>query len=53
MSKRSQAEFLQWMGPVLDALRQLGDTGTPKEVSARISEAKGVPDSDRLSFAPK
>jgi restriction system protein len=46
MSKRSQAEFLQWMGPVLDALRQLGDTGTPKEVSARISEAKGVPDSE-------
>lgn len=46
MGRRSQAEFLQWMGPVLDALRALGDTGTPKEVASRVAEAEGVPDSD-------
>ena len=37
-SKTSQAEFTRWMGPFLDALRSLGDSGKPKEVSDKISK---------------
>ena len=39
MSKvKSQAEFIKWFGPLLDALRDLGDSGKPKEVSTKIAE---------------
>jgi len=37
MAKKAQAEFLRWFGPLLDALRDLGDSGRPREVSARIA----------------
>lgn len=37
MAKKGQAEFLRWFGPLLDALRDLGDSGRPREVSARIA----------------
>jgi len=36
--KKSQAEFTKWFGPLLDALRDLGDSGKPKEVSSKIAE---------------
>ena len=29
---KTQAEFIKWFGPLLDALRDLGDSGKPKEV---------------------
>lgn len=35
--KKNQAEFVKWFGPLLDALRDLGDSGKPKEVSSRIA----------------
>ena len=38
MSKKKQAEFVKWFGPVLDALRELGYSGKPKEVSDRIAK---------------
>ncbi|MGB0429315.1 MAG: restriction endonuclease [Bacteroidia bacterium] len=39
MAKRkSSAEFVKWFGPLLDALRDLGYSGKPKEVSKKISE---------------
>jgi restriction system protein len=39
MSKKvKKTEFVKWMGPLLDALRDLGDSGKPKEVSQRIAE---------------
>lgn len=39
MAKRNkQAEFVKWFGPVLDALRDLGNTGKPKEVCEKIAE---------------
>lgn len=41
--KDSQAEFVKWFGPLLDALRQLGGSGRPKEVSAKIAENLKVP----------
>jgi restriction system protein len=35
---RNKSEFLKWFGPLLDALRDLGDSGKPMEVSNRIAE---------------
>ena len=38
MARKKQAEFVQWFGPLLDALRELGDSGKPREVSSKIAE---------------
>ena len=42
--KKSQAEFVKWFGPLLDALRDLGDSGRPREVSDRIARNLNLPD---------
>lgn len=42
--KKRQAEFLKWFGPILDALRDLGDSGRPKEVTNRIAEKLSLSD---------
>ena len=42
--KKNQAEFIKWFGPLLDALRDLGDSGKPKEVSSRIATNLNLPD---------
>lgn len=45
MAKRKRhAEFVMWFGPILDALRDLGDSGRPKEVTNRISENLSLSD---------
>jgi restriction system protein len=44
MAKKSQAELIRWFGPLLDALRDLGDSGRPREGSARISRNLNLPD---------
>jgi len=44
MAKKSQAEFVKWFGPLLDALRDLGDSGRPREVSDRIAKNHKLPD---------
>jgi restriction system protein len=36
--KPSQAEFVRWFGPLLDALRQLGGSGKPREAADKIAE---------------
>ena len=37
-SKRKiTTEFVKWFGPLLDALRDLGYSGKPREVSERIA----------------
>jgi hypothetical protein len=38
--KNKKAEIIKWMGGILDALRELGGSGTPKEVSSKIAEIK-------------
>ncbi len=44
MAKRAKrSEFTKWMGPLLDALRDLGDSGRPKEVSNRIAQTLKLP----------
>jgi restriction system protein len=36
--KNSQAEFVRWFGPLLDALRQLGGSAKPREAADKIAE---------------
>lgn len=43
--KKNNSEFLKWFGPLLDALRDLGDSGKPMEVSNKIAENLKLPDS--------
>jgi restriction system protein len=44
VSKKTAAEFVKWFGPLLDALRDLGDSGKPREVSDRIAANLNLPD---------
>lgn len=41
MAKR-QSEFVRWMGPTLDALRELGGSGKPREVAELIADRYGI-----------
>lgn len=43
-NKKSQAEFIKWFGSILDALRELGGSGKPREVSNKIAEMLKLPD---------
>lgn len=43
MAKR-QSQFVQWMGPILDAIRELGGSGKPREVCDLIAERSAVTD---------
>lgn len=45
MSKKKGADFIKWFGPLLDALRDLGDSGKPREVSSKIAENLSLEDS--------
>lgn len=45
MAKKKRTEFVKWFGPLLDALRDLGDSGRPREVSDRIAKNLNLPDS--------
>lgn len=46
-NKKRKAEFVQWMAPLLDALRELGDTATPQEASDLVAQKCGVPDAKK------
>lgn len=43
--KNGKTEFVKWFGPVLDALRALGGSATPKEITEWIGEEFEIPDS--------
>lgn len=45
MAKRKN-EFVRWMGPVLDALRELGGSGKPREVLDLVAERQGLSDAN-------
>lgn len=45
--KPIQAEFLKWFNPLLEALRDLGGSGQPKEVYETVARMQNVPDSVR------
>ena len=42
--KNSKTEFVKWFGPVLEALRALGGSATPKEITEWIGNEYKVPD---------
>lgn len=44
-SKKGGAEFVQWMGPLLDCLRALGGSAKPREVSNWIARELKLPTS--------
>jgi restriction system protein len=46
MSKRKigKTEFVKWFGPILDALRALGGSAKPREITEWIGEKMNIPD---------
>lgn len=46
MAKKStgKAEFVKWFGPILEALRALGGSGKPKEITFWIGKKYNIPD---------
>ncbi len=42
--KNGQTEFVKWFGPVLDALRALGGSAKPREISEWIGKQLNIPD---------
>ena len=47
MAKSEKAEFSRYLGPVLDALRELGGSGRPKEVQDRVAKNLNISDKIR------
>jgi restriction system protein len=47
MAKSKQAEFSKYLGPVLDALRELGGSGRPKEVTDKVAKKLNISDKIR------
>jgi restriction system protein len=45
--KSGQSEFVKWFGPLLQALRDLGGSASPREAIERIAENEKVPESVR------
>lgn len=43
--RNSQAEFIKWFGPLLDALRQLGGSAKPREAADKIADNLDLKDS--------
>jgi restriction system protein len=41
---RQGAQFVQWFGPVLDALLGFGHSGMPAEIIERMAKDQKVPD---------
>lgn len=52
MKKSEGAQFLQWYGPILDALRALGGSGTPDEVVDKIASTLNLPDAQLNETLP-
>ncbi len=47
ITKKGQAEFVRWFGPLLDALRDLGGSASPREAIDKIAQIERVPDALR------
>ena len=46
-AKKEGTQFLRWFGPLLDALRELGGSGTPDEATDKVAELCKVPESQQ------
>jgi restriction system protein len=51
-TKIEGAQFVRYFGPLLDALRNLGGSGTPDEVVERIAQNLNIPDSVQNELLP-
>lgn len=49
---RRRAQFVRYFGPLLDALRRLGGSGTPEEVTERIASNLSIPDEVQNELLP-
>jgi restriction system protein len=45
--KNKQSEFVRWFAPLLQALKDLGGSATPREALERIAEIEKIPDALR------
>jgi len=55
MAKRRNLEgtkFLRYFGPLLDALRKLGGSGTPEEVAEQMAQDMGLTDEEQNELLP-
>jgi len=55
MAKRKTLEgtkFLRYIGPLLDALRKLGGSGTPEEVAEQVAKDMGLSDAEQNELLP-
>ena len=52
LNKIEGAQFVRFFGPLLDALRGLGGSGTPDEVVERIAEDLKLPDNVQNELLP-
>lgn len=55
MAKRRSLEgtkFLRYFGPLLEALRKLGGSGTPEEVSEQMAQDMGLTDEEQNELLP-
>jgi restriction system protein len=43
--RKGKTEFVRWFGPVLEALRALGGSAKPKEITQWIGNKYKIPDS--------
>lgn len=50
--KTEGAQFVRYFGPVLNALRGLGDSGTPDEVVERVAKDLGISDAVQNELLP-
>jgi len=50
--KMEGAQFVRWFGPLLDALRKLGGSGSPDEVVEQIAADLNVPDIVQNKLTP-
>src|SRR5258707_15423042 len=51
-SQKEGVKFLRYFGPLLDALRTLGGSGTPDEVVERIAQDLKIPDDVQNELLP-
>ncbi len=54
MAKKAQAEFIRWFGPLLDALRDLGDSGNldlPDELLDQTLKSGGSKFHNQVAWA--
>jgi restriction system protein len=55
MAKRKNPDgtkFLRYFGPLLDALRNLGGSGTPEEVAEQVAKDMGLSDAEQNELLP-